>query len=286
MDSTGRPASCRKRDASGLNTSPVMKMSVAITGEAGQPPLRPGPHVGDTGAGMHCLVGIIAALYQRQFSNQGQRVEVSMQDAVINFNRICFAGQLMFGKPVPRTGNQSSIGAAAPSELYKCKPGGENDYVMVYTSRAGNWHWQRLLTVIGREDLKDDERFASPGARVKNAKDVDALVAEWCAKHTKVDAMEKMQNAGVPAGAVLDTGELSNDPHLRKRGMFVPVQHPKRGEVVVPGWPVHMSGSKVPVTCGPLLGEHSEEVLAEWAGMTKEQIAEYVKETPLILKNK
>ena len=256
----------------------------AITGEAGQPPLRPGPHVGDTGAGMHCLVGIIAALYQRQFSNKGQRVEVSMQDAVINFNRICFAGQLMFGKPVPRTGNQSSIGAAAPSELYKCKPGGDNDYVMVYTSRAGNWHWQRLLTVIGREDLKDDERFASPAARVKNAKEVDALVAEWCAQHTKVEAMEKMQNAGVPAGAVLDTAELSNDPHLRKRGMFVSVQHPKRGEVVVPGWPVHMSESKVDVTCGPLLGEHSEQVLAEWAGMNKEQIAEYVKETPLILK--
>lgn len=258
----------------------------AITGEAGQPPLRPGPHVGDTGAGMHCLVGIIAALYQRQFSNKGQRVEVSMQDAVINFNRICFAGQLMFGKPVPRTGNQSSIGAAAPSELYKCKPGGDNDYVMVYTSRAGNWHWQRLLTVIGREDLKDDERFASPAARVKNAKEVDALVAEWCAKHTKVEAMEKMQNAGVPAGAVLDTAELSNDPHLRKRGMFVPVQHPKRGEVVVPGWPVHMSESKVDVTCGPLLGEHTEQVLTEWAGMNKEQIAEYVKETPLILKKK
>ncbi len=258
----------------------------AITGEAGQPPLRPGPHVGDTGAGIHCLVGILAALYQRQFSNQGQRVEVSMQDAVINFNRICFAGQLMFGKPVPRTGNQSSIGAAAPSELYKCMPGGENDYVMVYTSRAGNWHWQRLLTVIGREDLKEDPRFASPAARVQNAKDVDALVAEWCAKHTKVDAMEKMQNAGVPAGAVLDTGELIRDPHLRKRGMFVPVQHPKRGEVVVPGWPVHMSGSNVPVTCGPLLGEHTEQVLADWVSMNKDEIAEYVKETPVMLRQK
>ena len=258
----------------------------AITGEAGGKPLRPGPHVGDTGAGIHCLVGILAALYQRQFTNKGQRVEVSMQDAVINFNRICFAGQLMFGKPVPRTGNQSSIGAAAPSELYACKPGGENDYVMVYTSRAGNWHWQRLLTVIGREDLKDDPRFSSPAARVQNAPAVDALVAEWCAKHTKVEAMEKMQNAGVPAGAVLDTGELSRDPHLRKRGMFVPVQHPKRGEVIVPGWPVHMSESKVDVKCGPLLGEHTEQVLADWVGMSKEQIAEYVKETPVILKQK
>ncbi len=253
----------------------------AITGEAGGKPLRPGPHVGDTGAGIHALVGILAALNQRHASGKGQRVEVAMQDAVINFNRICFAGQLMFGKPVPRTGNQSSIGAAAPSELYACKPGGENDYVMVYTSRAGNWHWQRLLTVIGREDLKDDPRFASPAARVQNAPAVDALVAEWCSRHTKIEAMEKMQNAGVPAGAVLDTQELSNDPHLRKRGIFAAVQHPKRGEVVVPGWPVKMSDCDVPVQCSPLLGANTEEVLESWAGLSKAEIEEYLKETPV-----
>ena len=209
-----------------------------------------------------------------------------MQDAVINFNRICFAGQLMFGKPVPRTGNQSSIGAASPSEIYHCKPFGENDYVMVYTSRAGNWHWLRLLDVIGRGDLKEDPRFSSPAARVQNSTEVDALIANWCKGQTKIEAMEKLQNAGVPAGAVLDTAELSNDPHLRKRGMFATVNHPKRGEVVVPGWPVHMSESKVPVKCGPLLGEHTEQVLEQWCGMSKKEIADYVKETPVILKKK
>ncbi len=253
----------------------------AITGVEGGPPLRPGPHVGDTGAGMHCLVGILAALNQRHATGRGQRIEVSMQDAVINFNRICFAGQLMFGKPVSRTGNQSSIGAAAPSELYLCKPGGENDYVMVYTSRAGNWHWQRLLKVIGREDLAEDPRFASPAARVKNAPAVDALVAEWCGRHSKVEAMEKLQNAGVPAGAVLDTQELTNDPHLRKRGMFAPVTHPKRGEIWMPGWPVKMSASNVEVKCAPLLGQDTEAVLAEWAGLNADEIREYVQETPL-----
>ncbi len=253
----------------------------AITGVEGGPPLRPGPHVGDTGAGLHCLVGILAALNQRHVTGKGQRIEVSMQDAVINFNRICFAGQLMFGKPVSRTGNQSSIGAAAPSELYLCKPGGENDYVMVYTSRAGNWHWQRLLKVIGREDLAEDPRFASPAARVKNAAEVDALVTEWCAGHTKIEAMEKLQNAGVPAGAVLDTAELTADPHLRKRGMFAPVTHPKRGEIWMPGWPVKMSASNVEVKCAPLLGQDTEAVLAGWGGLSADEIKEYVKETPV-----
>lgn len=253
----------------------------AITGVEGGPPLRPGPHVGDTGAGLHCLIGILAALNQRHATGRGQRIEVSMQDSVINFNRIVFAGQLMLGKPVPRTGNQSSLGAAAPSELYLCQPGGPNDYVMIYSTRAGNWHWQRLLKVMGREDLADDPRFASPKLRVKHAQDVDALVGEWCAQRTKLEAMETLQNAGVPAGAVFDTQELMNDPQLRKRGMFVEVEHPTRGKFAIPGWPVKMSESRVPVKTAPLLGQHTAEVLSEWLGLSAAEIDEYVKETPL-----
>ena len=253
----------------------------AITGVEGGPPLRPGPHVGDTGAGLHCLIGILAALNQRHVTGRGQRVEVSMQDSVINFNRIVFAGQLMMGKPVERTGNQSSLGAASPSELYRCKPGGPNDWIMVYSTRAGNWHWQRLLTLMAREDLADDPRFATPKLRVKHAQVVDALVGEWCAQRTKVEAMEMLQNAGVPAGAVFDTQELMEDPHLRKRGMFAEVEHPTRGKFAIPGWPVKMSDSRVPVKTAPLLGQHTEEVLSEWLGMGAAEIKEYVKETPL-----
>ncbi len=253
----------------------------AITGVAGGPPLRPGPHVGDTGAGLHCLIGILAALNQRQATGRGQRIEVSMQDSVINFNRIVFAGQLMMGKPVPRTGNQSSLGAAAPSELYRCKPGGPNDWIMVYSTRAGNWHWQRLLKLMEREDLANDPQFATPKLRVKHAQIVDALVGEWCAQRTKVEAMETLQNAGVPAGAVFDTQELMEDPHLRKRGMFAEVEHPTRGKFAIPGWPVKMSDSRVPVKTAPLLGQHTEEVLSEWLGLNAEEIKEYVRETPI-----
>ena len=253
----------------------------AITGVEGGPPLRPGPHVGDTGAGLHCVIGILAALNQRHRTGRGQRIEVTMQDSVINFNRIVFAGQLMMGKPVERTGNQSSLGAAAPSELYRCKPGGPNDWIMVYSTRAGNWHWQRLLKLMGREDLAEDPRFATPKLRVQNAQVVDALVGEWCAQRTKTDAMETLQNAGVPAGAVFDTQELMNDPHLRQRGMFAEVEHPTRGKFAIPGWPVKMSESRVPVKTAPLLGQHTAELLSEWLGMSAAEINEYIRETPL-----
>jgi formyl-CoA transferase len=253
----------------------------AITGVEGGPPLRPGPHVGDTGAGLHCVIGILAALNQRHRTGRGQRIEVTMQDSVINFNRIVFAGQLMAGKPVERTGNQSSLGAAAPSELYKCKPGGTNDWIMVYSTRAGNWHWQRLLKLMKREDLAQDPRFATPKLRVQNAAVVDKLVGDWCAQYTKKEAMELMQDAGVPAGAVYDTAELMNDPHLRKRGMFAEVNHPTRGKFHIPGWPVKMSDSSVPVKTAPLLGQHTAELLSEWLGMGKQEVEEYIKEFPL-----
>jgi len=249
--------------------------AVASTGVKGGPPLRPGPHVGDTGAGLHCVIGIMAALFQRQSTGRGQRVEVSMQDAVINFNRISFAGQLILGEPPPRTGNQSALGASAPSELYPCSPEGPNDYVFIYTSRGGNRHWQRLLKVIGREDLADDPRFSSPEARIANVGDVDALLGGWCRQRTKIEAMEMLQNAGVPAGAVLDTRELSENPDLRRRGMFVMVDHPQRGAVTIPGFPVKMTESRVPVRSSPMLGEHTEEVLVEWLGLSGKELGDF-----------
>ena len=252
--------------------------AVATTGFKGGPPLRPGPHVGDTGAGLHCVIGILAALQQRHLTGRGQRVEVSMQDAVINFNRIAFAGQLMQGEPIERTGNQSAIGTSAPSELYRCKPGGPNDYVFVYTSRGGNKHWQRLLKVIGREDLMNDPKFSSPQARIDHVEEVDALLSGWCGERTKIEAMETLQRAGVPAGAVLDTQELSEDPHLRKRGIFATIEHPVRGSVTMPAWPVKLSDSQVPVCSSPLLEQHTEEVLSEWLGLSQEEIREFRKE--------
>ena len=215
----------------------------------------------------------MAALYQRQLTGRGQRIEVAMQDAVINFSRIAYASQALWGKAAPRVGNQSILGTSSPSECYRCKGGGPNDYCYIYTTRAGNHQWERILNVIGREDLLKDPRFASPEARWEHRHDVDALLETWMAERTKVEAMTAFGEAGVPAGAVFDTNELLHDPHLRKRGMFVTVKHPVRGDFTMPGWPVKMSESNVPVTSAPLLGQHNEEIYGK-LGYTPVQIAQ------------
>lgn len=248
--------------------------AMSITGEAAGPPLKPGPTIGDTGSGLHCAIGILAALFQRQVTGRGQRVEVAMQEVVINFSRIAFATQALYNKAAPRAANRSILGTSSPSGNYKCKGDKPNDYCFIYTTRAGNHQWERLLKAIERDDLLNDPRFASPEARWQHSKDVDALVGGWMAQRPKREVMQTLGQAGVPAGAVFDTDELLNDAHLRKRGMFVTVDHPVRGPFTMPGFPVKLSDSQVTVTTSPLLGQHNEEVYGKWLGYTPQQLAE------------
>jgi formyl-CoA transferase len=247
--------------------------AMSTTGEADGRPLKPGPTIGDTGTGLHAAIGVLGALYQRQFTGHGQRVEVAMQEAVINFSRIAYASQLLWNKAAPRVGNRGVMGVNAPSEAYPCKGGGPNDYCYVYTTRAGNHHWERLMRVIGREDLLDDPRFATNLDRHANTDAVDELLKPWIAQRTKREVMETLGQAGIPAGAVFDTNELLNDPFLREDGMFATIDHPVRGEVTMPGWPVKMSQSKVPLKSAPLLGQDNAGVYGELLGCTPEQLA-------------
>ncbi len=247
--------------------------ALSITGEEGGRPLKPGPNIGDTGAGLHCAIGILAALHQRQSTNEGQRVEVTMQDAVINFGRIAYAAQYMFDAPAPRCGNQSIIAGTSPSEVYPCKGGGPNDYCYIYTTRASNAHWHRLLDVVGRQDLLEDPRFVDAKARAGNFKAVDEVISAWTVQHDKNTVMQLLGDAGIPASATFDTVELSQDPDLRARGTFVTVDHPVRGEFVLPGSMIKLSASHVPVTSAPALGAHSEEVYREILGLSESEIA-------------
>jgi formyl-CoA transferase len=257
-------------DMIGQATGGVM----SITGEAGARPLKPGPTLGDTGTGLHCAIGVLAALFQRTVTGEGQKVEVAMQEAMVNYCRIAYAKQHATGEACPRTGNQVVLGTTAPSEAYRCKGDGPNDYCYIYGTRANNTHWERLLRVMGREDLLADPRFASPKGRAAHVAEIDALIAPWIVQFTKHEAMELLGRNGVPAGAVLDTMELSEDPYLRQRGVFVTVQHPVRGDFTMPGWPVKMSASHVPVTAAPLLGAHNAEIFRQWLALDETALAE------------
>ncbi|MCW3019491.1 MAG: formyl-CoA transferase [Solirubrobacterales bacterium] len=245
---------------------------MSLTGNSDGPPLKPGPTFGDTGAGLHACIGILAALEQRRRTGVGQRVEVSMQEAMINFCRIAYARQLMTGHACERVGNKSPLGSSAPSDVYPCSPGGADDYCFIYTSRAGNKHWDRLIVLMGREDLAEDPRFATPELRREHNDEVDEIISAWTRRYDKYELMQLLGEAQIPGGAVLNTLELSEDPLLRERETFVEIEHPARGRFVMPGWPVKMSGSHVPVLAAPLLGADNASVYGELCKLADEQL--------------
>src|SRR5262249_35943225 len=133
--------------------------ALSLTGTLETEPLKPGPTIGDTGTGLHCAIGILAALHQRERTGRGQHIRVAIQDPATNARRTAGARQAASGKAAVRSAKRSALGTTAPSGLYKCKGGGLTDYSFIYATRAGNRHWARLLTAIGKSDLIGDERF-------------------------------------------------------------------------------------------------------------------------------
>ena len=189
--------------------------TISVTGEKGRQPVKPGLSLGDTGTGMTMAITILGALRKRDKTGEGCRLQVAMQDAMLHYMRTNFSTQARTGKAVERDGTRSGGGSNAPSGLYPCAPGGPNDYVWIMTSRANPEHWARLCKVMGREDLINDPRFATPALRVKNDAELDPIIRAWTSTRTKHEAMALVGGAGIPAGAVLDTMELQNDPTLR-----------------------------------------------------------------------
>src|SRR5215471_16927834 len=195
----------------GLAFDPIAQAAggaMSITGEPNGRPVKPGPTIGDTGTGMLLALSIVSALFDRTRTGKGRRLQVAMQDSVMHYSRGMFITQARTGAAAPRR----PPGNNPPSGIYPCKPGGPNDYVYLLTSRANPEHWPRLLRLIGREELIGDPRYETADARLRQEAEVDEIVSAWTRQHTKHEAMAQLSAAGVPAGAVLDSMELTNEP--------------------------------------------------------------------------
>ena len=243
---------------------------MSLNGEPDGPPLKVPAGLGDTGAGLHLAVGILAAVVQRERTGVGQQVEVAQQDAVANLIRVHVREQYMKGEPVARQGNRQF--GNAPVNAYRCRPGGPNDYVFVHGVTPDMF--QALMRTIGRPDLADDSTLRSRGGRYARVDEIDGLIEAWTAKHTKQEAMEILAGAGVACGAVLDSAEVLANEHLRGRGMVVDLEHPDRGRFPMLGNPVHLSDSATEVRRAPMLGEHTAELLGGLLGLSADELAQ------------
>jgi formyl-CoA transferase len=195
-----------------------------------------------------------------------------MQDAMLHYIRVCFAVHATTGKPAGRAGAKLASGGNPPCGIFPCKPGGPNDYVYIYTSRANPAHWQRLLQVIGRADLIGDARYATGLLRTEREPEIDEMISVWTRQHDKHEAMRILGAAGIPAGAVLDTGELMGDPSFERRGIMQTIEHPAAGPFKMPAWPVRHNGAPPAVKPAPLLGQHNGEVLGSWLDLSDDDV--------------
>jgi formyl-CoA transferase len=251
--------------------------AASTTGFDDGPPLVTGAQIGDSGTGLHLALGIVAALYQRNSSGRGQKVLAAMQDGVLNLCRVKLRDQQRldrtqvmkeypqypngkFGSAVPRAANAS--GGGQPGTIVKCK-GWETDPNAYLYFIAQAPVWKDICKVIGKEAWITDPNFATPEARLPRLKEVFATVEEWTVTMTKFEAMALLNEHDIPCGPILSMEELANEPSLRKSGTVVEVDHPHRGKYLTVGNPIKMSDSPTEVTRSPLLGEHTDEVLAE-----------------------
>ncbi|HJN88037.1 MAG: formyl-CoA transferase [Dehalococcoidia bacterium] len=241
--------------------------AMSVTGLPDQPLLN-GAAIGDSGTGIHCVVGILAALVQRQATGEGQQVEVSMQDSVLNLCRVYLRDHQRLQRPPASTGNW--FRGAVPSGIFKTKGGGPTDYVFVHVHDQPMW--EVFARTIGREELAKDPKYDSQDKRTEIRAEVEAMTEAWTLQRDKQEAMQVLAGAGVPCGAVNDTGDLVKDPHLWEREMIVEPNYPTRGPFLTVGCPIKMSGSPVEVTSPPTLGEHTEEILAEAMGYDADRV--------------
>jgi formyl-CoA transferase len=231
----------------------------STTGEADGPPMIVGPTIADSGTGIQAALGVVAAYVEQQRTGQGQVIELSMQEATTMFVRTLDLP--VWGKaPAGRMGTWRGRGVGG---LYPCRGEGPNEWIFLFP--VTTQMFDALCAAIGRLDLLEDERFATPQARLEHGPLVRAEIEKWTRDHDKREAMQILAGAGVPCSYVFDTLDLFTDPHLEARDFIVEVDHPDNGTVKLMRHPLRMRGV-VPQERSPLLGEHTREVLASTLG--------------------
>jgi len=261
--------------------------AASTTGFWDGPPTISGAALGDSNTGMHLLIGILTALMAREKSGVGQKVSVSMQDAVLNLCRVKLRDQERlehvgyleeypqypngtFGDTVPRGGNAG--GGGQPGWVLKCK-GWETDPNAYIYFTIQEQNWERTCQAIERPEWVDDPAYSTAKARQPHIFEIFDEIEKWLADKTKYEAVDILRRYEVPTAPVLSMKEIAYDPALRASGSIVEVAHKERGTYLTVGSPIKFSEFTPEITGSPLLGEHTDDVLTE-LGYNPEAIAD------------
>ena len=252
----------------------AMSGVMAITGEEDGPPLRAGFLIGDQSSALFAVIGILSAYIESRRTGKGRAVDISMQDCL--FSMIMDdAWEMVLSQGLPlRTGNR--VSRLVPFSVYPSQDG----YVVICT--ASDDQWLNLLKAMGREDLAENPLYRQSASRVKNVKEVEALIKEWLKEKTAQTAIEILRRNRVPCSPVLEIQEVLNDPQLQHRKMITDLKHPVYGKVCGAsgaGFPIKYSGIELAYEKpAPLLGQDNEEIYGQFLEYDGEKLAQLKKE--------
>ena len=237
-----------------------------LTGEPGRVPVRCGISIGDTLAALHGTIGVLTALYHRKVNGgRGQVIDVALTEAVLNVMESLVPEYSAFGAVRGPAG--SALPGIAPSNAYPCADG------VVLIAGNGDSIFKRLMQVIGRDDLANDEALANNAGRVARVDEIDAAIGAWAATRSVDDVLAPLAEASVPAGRVYTAKDIVEDPHFRARDMIIRQQTRDGHELDVPGIVPKLMGTPGAVRrAAPRVGGDTDAVLRE-IGLSAGQIA-------------
>ena len=240
-----------------------------LTGEPGRPPVRTGVSIGDTLSGLHGVIGVLMALRHReQQGGVGQEVDVALYESVFNMLESVLPEYSKFG--AIRQPSGASMPGIAPTNAYLCRDG---KYALI----AGNGDsiYKRLMQMIGRADLAEDQRLARNAGRAEHAELIDAAISAYTALHPLDEVLTAMNAAGVPAGKSYDASDIANDPHYQARDMILQTTLADGSVIQVPGIVPKLSKTPGQITrAAPSLGQHTTEIL-DSLGISAKQQADF-----------
>lgn len=243
----------------------LMSITGHRDGEPGAGPMKVGVALTDITTGLYSTIAILGALEHRNQTGEGQHIDMALLDVQV----ACLANQtlnyLTTGQAPTRMGN------AHPSVVpYQDFPTADGDVILAI---GNDGQFARFCEVAGHPEWAADDRYATNRARVDNRDTLIPLMRQTTVMRTTREWIEVLEQAGVPCGPVNSIADVFQDPHVQARGMQLEMPHPSLGTVPQVASPLRLSASPVEYrTAPPLLGEHTDEVLAQTLGLSAEAI--------------
>lgn len=255
---------------------PLSGMS-SLTGYADWPPMHVGISYGDPTGGLHGAFAVLAALWHRARTGNGQHIDLSQQETSIAVLAEGILEQALTGSQPPRRGNRDP--RMAPHGVFRCR--GEQRWVAIAVRDDGEW--QRLARIMEQPHLGEDARFADLAARKAHEDALEALVTAWTTTQSAEEIVQRLQAARIPSFVSMSNQDLAHDPHLNQSDFFVYPHHAEVGPLQHAGIPWRMSATSTSVRRpAPCLGEHTDDVLTRVLGYRPDHIARLRAENVLV----